>query len=644
MPTPREIVEAAEQEARERGTEALTTFWNGPLGGTDKTHQVYGRYSQTLPVNPSIVFYETMSGSRMGDNPFAIFDYLEKHEEYKDFLHVWSVNDQDSIPRQYRGSDKVVFVHRHSDAYAYFLACAGHIIGNANLPEYFTRRSEQRYLNTWHGIPYKALGRDTPKARFGSWQGAASFLKATHVVTPCQFMTDAVLSAYSMTGTSTALVAETGYPRVDTTIDASAEKTFSLRTILGLGEDQDDVASAKPVVLYAPTWRAEGGKDVVDSEQLLTDLTDLAKLDIHLLYRGHHRMDKKVKDRIVGEKLGNVTIPPHEISSNELLAVVDILITDYSSIFFDFIPTGRPIIHYLYDLDEYAATRGLNLTTDELPGTVAGSRTELLSAVEASAAALAEVPNKADLVAAPLQGERYARAQHRFCPREDGRATERAVNFFFKDYTGETRVRSARDSRPTVVYWAGPSGKDREETKFLRQAIESGRSANVQTTVVIEKNATLRRDSLKGIKALKQNLSTVSYVRTTPLLLPEERSAYKAFAERENLTLRKVQRLLAHDRVLNQLFSREYRRRLDDAHFDNLLLGPGLSNFELAVASYACRPTAIAPDPAATPVPKPALKARLKHHFPHGTRRHQAASKVYRAIGKPAKRVLKGLR
>ena len=51
--------------------------------------------------------------------------------------------------------------------------------------------------------------------------------------------------------------------------------------------------------------------------------------------------------------------------------VVDILISDYSSVFFDFIPTEKPIIHYVYDIEEYTAIRGLNLTKDELPGYIA---------------------------------------------------------------------------------------------------------------------------------------------------------------------------------------------------------------------------------------------------------------------------------
>ncbi|PWF27400.1 CDP-glycerol glycerophosphotransferase family protein [Ancrocorticia populi] len=643
MTTPKSLIREAESDSRNRGPIAVSDFWTKPVGGTIKTNQVYAHFCETLTVVPQIVFYETMSGARMGDNPFAIFDYLQTHRKYQNLLHVWSVNDRENVPEEYRNSPNVVFAHRHSRAYAYFLARAGYVIGNANLPEYFVRRSEQRYLNTWHGIPYKALGRDSPKARFGSWQGTASFLKATHVVTPCRFMTDAVLSAYSMAGTSQALIAETGYPRVDMTVNPSNDRVSAICDILGITGSSVSAAPHKPVVLYAPTWRSDGKQDTVDSEQLLDDLSALAQLDINLLYRGHHRMDKMVGDRMVGDELANITIPPHDISSNELLSVVDILITDYSSIFFDFLPTGRPIIHYVYDLDEYAPTRGLNLTTDELPGTVAKSREDLVRGVNEAAKALAQAPSDADLAANPLQGARYAAAQRRFCPYEDGQATERVVKFFFQDDAGSSPVTYPRDERPTVVYWAGSPGKTAVATEFLAEVIRSGELATEQTTGVFERSASMKADFLKSIKSLKHDLSTVAYVRDTPMLLSSEQQTYSKFEELESPSITEVEKLLDDDPALRKIFSREYRRRLDNAHFDKLVLGPNLSNFELGVASFACRPEALASD-VVTPHEFSAQRRfnRVKRVLiPCGSKRRRVAVAAYRRVKAPLKKLAK---
>ena len=646
MSTPKSLIEEAEKEIRPLGPVALAEFWTEPLGNIKTLgpiNQAYAHYSKTLPVDTQIVFYETMSGARMGDNPYAIFNYLQTHEKYHNLLHVWSVNNMNNVPEEYRESENVVFVHRHSRAYTYFLARAGYVIGNANIPEYFVRRSEQKYLNTWHGIPYKALGRDSPTTLFGSWQGTASFLKATHVVTPCEFMTNAVQSAYSMTGTSQALIAETGYPRVDFTVNPASGSQAALRSSLGIADTEQPDAAPKPVVLYAPTWRSDGTEDTVDTEQLMQDLEALAKLDIKLLYRGHHRMDKKIKDRKVGKKLRNVTIPPQHISSNELLTAVDILITDYSSIFFDFLPTGRPIVHYVYDLDQYAPTRGLNLKADELPGTVAKTLPELLDAITAAADALALAPTGSDFAANPLQGNRYAAAQQRFCPHEDGHATKRAVKFFFQDDSGNSPVIRSRDERPTVVYWGGALDDSLEASEFVERVIRASESKDEQTTVVVRNNATIADDLYKSVKALKQDLSTVPYARKNPLLLSAEKSKYTAFNKREGLTLDEVQRLVDSDPVLKTVFSREYRRRLDNAHFDKVVLGPNLSNFELGVASFACRPEALASD-VVTPHEFSAQRRfnRVKRVLiPCGSKRRRVAVAAYRRVKAPLKKLAK---
>lgn len=646
MSTPKSLIEEAEEEIRPLGPVALAEFWTEPLGNVKTLgpiNRAYAHYSKTLPIDTQIVFYETMSGARMGDNPYAIFNYLQTHEKYQNLLHVWSVNNMNNVPEEYRQSENVVFVHRHSRAYTYFLARAGYVIGNANIPEYFVRRSEQKCLNTWHGIPYKALGRDSPTTLFGSWQGTASFLKATHVVTPCEFMTKAVQSAYSMTGTSQALIAETGYPRVDFTVDPAPEHQSELCNSLGITDVSQPYASRKPVVLYAPTWRSDGTEDTVDTRQLMQDLEALAKLDIKLLYRGHHRMDKRIKDRKVGKKLRNVTIPPHDISSNELLTVVDILITDYSSIFFDFLPTGRPIVHYVYDLDEYAPTRGLNLTTDELPGTVAKSLPELLEAVTDTTKALALTPNGANFATNPVQGARYAAAQRRFCPHEDGHAAERAVKYFFEENSEDSPVIRSRDERPTTVYWGGPLDESPEASKFIREVVRSGESKDVQTTLVVRNNASIEDNLYKSVKDLKQDLSTVACARSGPLLLSSEKSKYASYNKREALTIDGAQQLIDSDPVLKTVFSREYRRRLDDAHFDKLVLGPNLSNFELGIASFACRPEALTNDvvtPLEFAVRRCVNRAKV-FLIPRDSKRHRIAVAAKREVKSSLKKLRK---
>lgn len=564
---------------------AADEFWEKRLGKNARAKAVRKRYirdSLRTPVNKNVIFYETMSGARMGDNPLGIFEYLRSHPEHGEFLHVWSIDARGSIPDRYKNAPDVVFARRNTRSYTYFLSTAGYVVCNANLPGFFTRRPGQKYLNTWHGIPYKSLGRNTPSAKFGSAAGNGTFAKASHILSPCEFTTEKIISAYSMSGVSTATFAEIGYPRIDRTLEPQPGLPNRLRAALGLKSDD-----RRPAVLYAPTWRSEHAKDVVDADQLLEDLKALEQLDIQLIYRGHHRMDRILQDASVGDQLGNVIIPPHEISSNDLLTVVDILITDFSSIFFDFLPTGRPIVHYLYDLDGYACSRGVNLETAELPGSVALDRHELQEAVTSVAEDLEQSSEIRNLADEPLQGTRYKAAQTRFCPHEDGLASKRAVEFLLYDQTDGYPTHTAIGNRPTAAFWADELKAGPRSGEFLKALVKSAASPLEQTVLIVDRKAPISDDFMKKIKKFGNEISTVSYEAESLALLKKEEEDYNQFASNDYRDFNTVASRVRNNKTLNRIYTREFRRRLDDAQFDRVFLAADLSCDELAIASMA---------------------------------------------------------
>lgn len=617
-------------------------FWSKPLGKNAKTKAVrhqYIRDSANSPVNKTVIFYETMSGARMGDNPYGIFEHLRSHPEYGEFLHVWSVDSRAAIPEQYRHAPDVVFARRNTRSYTYFLATAGFVVCNANLPGFFTRRPEQKYLNTWHGIPYKALGRSTPTAKFGSPASNATFTKATHVLTPCQFTTEKIISAYSMSGVSNATIAELGYPRVDRTIAPKPAVREELRESLGLHPAQAP-NDHKPVVLYAPTWRSENDKDVVDSDQLMADLKTMAGLDVQLMYRGHHRMDRLIRDASVGDEMSDVIIPPHEISSNDLLTVVDILITDYSSIFFDFLPRGLPIVHYLYDLDEYARTRGINLETKELPGAVALTRTQLTESITSVASDLKDCCSYEAAISSPVQGDAYRAAQKRFCPSEDGFSSKRAADFLIKDALNGRPACTTRNGRPTAAFWAGELHASPRSDSFLRSLLKSAASPSEQTVLIIDRLAPIDKTVLRKIKKFGNALSTYSYDVEPLQILPEEMDSYNEFASGYYLDFEKTQSRVRQNDGVKPVFEREYRRRLDDAQFDRVFLAADLSFDELAIASMAGQTITTTADnwtpPADSKVALPPIKSTADRTtdwlLPDGTARRAIATRAYRKL------------
>ncbi|PCC17493.1 CDP-glycerol glycerophosphotransferase family protein [Brevibacterium aurantiacum] len=620
-------------------------FWGKSLGKNAKAHGVrlqYVKDYESVPLNKDVIFYETMSGARMGDNPYGIFEYLREHPEHGDFLHVWSVDTRAQVPPEYKDAPNVVFVRRNTRSYTYFLASAGYVICNANLPAFYIRRDGQKYLNTWHGVPYKSLGRNTPKARFGSPNGNSTFTKATHILTPGQFTSEKIVSAYSMKGVSNATIAEIGYPRVDRTLNADDERKARIRETLGLEPDEEAASRHHPTVLYAPTWRSENDKDVVDTEQLLDDLRAMTGPGIQLLYRGHHRMDRVIKDASVGDQLDDIIIPPHEISSNDLLAVVDVLITDFSSIFFDFLPTGKPIIHYLYDLDSYASTRGINLGEEELPGTVAKTRTELVEAINSVASDLNKHEPGHDYASDPLQGDRYASGREQFCPHDDGHASKRAVEFLLDDSQEGVCSRHLLDTLPTAVFWAAQLPSGPRAANFLESLLKSAASPAEQTVLVVERRAPLDKDFVKQIKAFGDDISTYSYDAEPPVIRPEEEVTYNKFATQYYMDFAATRARLARSSALKRIFAREYRRRLDDAKFDRVFLAADLTNEELALAYFAAKGLVTtanrwqAPSIQGTQELMPAGRA-VEFALPHGSRRRKFVARTYRSLRKRLK-------
>src|SRR5699024_3309512 len=224
--------------------------------------------------------------------------------------------------------------------YYKYLSSAGFLFNDTAFPQFFVRKPEQKYLNTWHGTPWKTLGYDVKTARMDFTNAARNFLQASHLLVPNQYTFDHQVVPYQVSTIYPGELAVTGYPRIDLTFK-TMHNAKPLKEELGITDDQK-------VVLYAPTWRGSIKFREFDKEQLEQDLEKLSRMNAHVLFRGHHVVEKLLQDI----DIPNVTIVPNRIDTNELLGVTDILITDYSSIFFDFLVTDCPILHYVYDYEE----------------------------------------------------------------------------------------------------------------------------------------------------------------------------------------------------------------------------------------------------------------------------------------------------
>lgn len=349
-----------------------------------------------LPLDHKLVIFEANMGKIYGDSPKYVYEAMRRlHPEMK---AVWVLPRSHPPPHP-----DVTVVRRGTAGYMRALARAAYWVDNQTFPRYVRKRPGQRYLQTWHGIPLKTMGKDEPgrppppqlpDRGVGAWD---------ELVVPNPYFEETFVPAYSYTKG----LVRYGTPRNDPLVDGSLTREAARRAL--------DLPAEARVVLYAPTFRQDNrGSDVAvatpfDVGELFAGLTDD---DLYLLLRPHYlnriRVPSAARHR---------TLDVSRVEDVNLLYVAaDVLVTDYSSVMFDFALLGKPIVYYTYDYAEYLSTRGTYLDLIEVgPGPFVTTTAELVDA-------LRSVDDDRARYAA-----KYDEFVDRYCGREDGRASERAL-------------------------------------------------------------------------------------------------------------------------------------------------------------------------------------------------------------------------
>ena len=379
-----------------------------------------------IPIRNNYIFYEAFSGLGILDNPRAIFTQLLEDPTFEYCTHIWSIADIDMAKdniKEFEGLENVKFVQRESEEYYRYLASSKYLISNSTFGYFFAKRPEQVYINTWHGVPTKYMGYDHAVERVENARGPArNFLGADFLVSANEFMTDVMYKqAYKLDGLFNGKVLEVGHPRSDLLINADTNKVFKKLNNLGIKTD-------KKIILYAPTWKGnlynQLEYDVNEFKETVKKFSENINQDEYRIYLRVHYFLYKILAQ--DPELKDILIP-FTIDTNELLSVVDVLISDYSSIFFDFLVTGRPIVFYVPDLKEYESGRGLYVPVSTLPGIVSSSLEEIATSLAAICENREEYcefyrPQWEDMVNWCIYND-------------DGMSTKRLINIVFKDYT-----------------------------------------------------------------------------------------------------------------------------------------------------------------------------------------------------------------
>ncbi|EIW15304.1 CDP-glycerol: N-acetyl-beta-D-mannosaminyl-1, 4-N-acetyl-D-glucosaminyldiphosphoundecaprenyl glycerophosphotransferase [Lactiplantibacillus pentosus KCA1] len=400
---------------------------------------VYLYYVKHFKIQQKSVLLESYHAVNLTGNVYAI--YQKMIQAYPDYTYYWAYKDINTVPADILADSKthhVRLVKFESRQYMKALAVSEYLLNDTSFMPYFIKREQQRYMNTWHGTPLKTLGLDIKGAGKSDHKNIQrNLLSADVLAMPNKFTAEHLIESHDLKGIFPNEVFLTGNARVDNSLGTLVDEDVSaLKARLKLPDEK--------IILYAPTWK----KDVAytTEDDVLQLLGEINRLQKHVpdgykvLLKVHYFIyDKLVEMGYQDQLVSNA------IDTNTLLRGVDVLITDYSSIFFDFLPVHRPVLFYVPDKESYARNRGFYKPLDTLPGLVTDDFDQLLAECNQ---AYFDNWNRV------YEGQ-YDNYQAEFLRFDDGHAAERAVQVLLKQSTTAEQLNFNNNKKKLLVYAGG---------------------------------------------------------------------------------------------------------------------------------------------------------------------------------------------
>ncbi|MBF7124553.1 CDP-glycerol glycerophosphotransferase family protein [Pediococcus pentosaceus] len=328
------------------------------------------------PYTHTTVIFESFGGRQISDSPLAIYKELKKtHPEYR---LIWVVNKGLATQAEENGYDYVI---RGSFKWVRTIEKAQIWVENARLPQWVRKPKHVKLIQTWHGTPLKKLGLDIKNVVMpgtNTERYHQNFVKEANrwdvLISPNTYSTNIFRQAFGYQNK----IVEIGYPRNDKLANPTKEEIKLLKQKLGIPLD-------KKVIMYAPTYRDnqffQKGKYSFELPFSLKEFQERFGSNAVLLLRMHYLIANSMD-------ISGFEDFAYDVSSytdiSELYLVSDLLITDYSSVFFDYAYLKRPILFYPYDYEIYKdELRGFYLDYQkDLPGKIAYNSVDLYDEIE----------------------------------------------------------------------------------------------------------------------------------------------------------------------------------------------------------------------------------------------------------------------
>lgn len=370
-----------------------------------------------------LICFNSFSGKSYSCSPKAIYEYMLTQDKYKDYKFVWSFKN----PEKYKfleNNRNTKVISNKGNQYYQAMASAKYWILNYRIADHIYPKKNQVYVQCWHGTPLKRLGYDiknldnalnsVDEIRFKYKVDADKF---KYILSPSDFASERFISAWNLkeVGKENAVIEE-GYPRNDKLNNYNNFDINKIKSKLGIE------STNKKIILYAPTWRDnQHNSSIGYTYKTEIDFDNLRKAigdEFIILFRAHYL----VANRFDFDKYKGFIYNVSKYDDiNDLYIVSDILLTDYSSVFFDYANIKKPMIFYMYDFDTYKnKIRNFYIDINELPGPIITNQNEQLLIEEIIA--LRDTKAYYD-----KYGKKYADFNNKYNYLDDGNAAKRVA-------------------------------------------------------------------------------------------------------------------------------------------------------------------------------------------------------------------------
>lgn len=281
---------------------------------------------------PKTILFVSFMGKNFNDSPKVIYDKLINDPDFQDYTFIWAFTQPDNYKIDNKNTQKVKI-----DSFDYLKTAlaASYWVTNVNIERgLHFKKNYTKSINTWHGVPLKKIGNDVEGRNDFNFSDTNVFCYSG------AYEYEIYKRAFKLTDEN---LYEIGMPRNEILLKDDEKLTDTIKKELNI--------SNKKIILYAPTWR----ENHEDLKLMNIDLWEQTLSDEYVLLVKSHGLSQRFG---IGKNSFVKDVSDYEETADLLLAA-DILITDYSSIMFDFALLAKPIFIYMPDYDKYISERGV---------------------------------------------------------------------------------------------------------------------------------------------------------------------------------------------------------------------------------------------------------------------------------------------